>query len=124
MPSTPADREVCAATEVLRRVGEKWSVLLLALLDERAYGFNELDRAVDGLSRRILTRTLRTLAADGLVAREEKLDRVEYALTGLGRSFLPLVIAIGEWAEAHAPEIAEARARTRVDGRTLGGYAV
>lgn len=115
LPVTPADRQACAATEVLRRVGEKWSVLVLALLGERPYGFNELDRAVHGLSRRILTRTLRTLERDGLVSRRQTPRRVEYALTDLGRSLLPLVIAIGEWAVEHAPLIEQARAR--MDGR-------
>lgn len=111
LPVTPADRAACEATGVLRRVGEKWSVLLLALLADGPYGFNELDRAIDGLSRRILTRTLRTLASDGLVSRRETPQRVEYALTGLGRSLLPLIIAIGEWAVEHAPEIDDARRR-------------
>ncbi|BCJ57528.1 winged helix-turn-helix transcriptional regulator [Micromonospora endophytica] len=111
LPVTPADRERCDATEVLRRVGEKWSVLLLALLHERPYGFNELDRTVQGLSRRILVRTLRALEADGLVSRHQTPHRVEYALTDLGRSLVPLVVAIGEWAIAHAPEIDESRRR-------------
>ncbi|SNT19024.1 DNA-binding transcriptional regulator, HxlR family [Asanoa hainanensis] len=109
LPVTETDRAACAATDVLRRVGEKWSVLVLALLREHPYGFNELDRAIHGLSRRILTRTLRTLVSDGLVSRQETAARVEYALTDLGRSLLPLVIAIGEWAVEHAPEINAAR---------------
>ncbi|GAA1839380.1 winged helix-turn-helix transcriptional regulator [Asanoa iriomotensis] len=113
LPVTPADRAACAATDVLRRVGEKWSVLVLALLSDRPRGFNELDRAVEGLSRRILTRTLRTLETDGLVSRRETAQRVEYALTDLGRSLLPLVIAIGEWAVQHAPELNAARTPSR-----------
>lgn len=113
IPVTPADRDACVATGVLRRVGEKWSVLVLALLGAGPYGFNELDRAIHGLSRRILTRTLRTLENDGLVSRRETPQRVEYALTDLGRSLLPLVIAIGEWAVEHASQIDDARARMR-----------
>ncbi|GIF45617.1 HxlR family transcriptional regulator [Asanoa ferruginea] len=109
LPVTLADRASCAATDILRRVGEKWSVLILALLADRAYGFNELDRTVHGLSRRILTRTLRALESDGLVSRRETPERVEYALTDLGRSLLPLIIAIGEWAVEHASEISAAR---------------
>ncbi len=116
LPVTPTDRADCPATDVLRRVGEKWSVLVLALLHERPYGFNELDRAIHGLSRRILTRTLRTLASDGLVSRRETTHRVEYALTDLGRSLLPLVIALGEWAVEHAPQINAARAIFAGDG--------
>ncbi len=111
LPVTPADREACTATDILRRVGEKWSVLILAVLREGPYGFNELDRIIHGLSRRILTRTLRTLESDGLVSRRQTPERVEYALTDLGRSLLPLIIAVGEWAVEHAAEIGEARAR-------------
>ncbi|ROT27958.1 helix-turn-helix domain-containing protein [Micromonospora sp. HM5-17] len=117
LPITPADRSACEATEVLRRVGEKWSVLVLAVLREGPYGFNELDRAIQGLSRRILTRTLRTLEGDGLVSRRVTPERVEYALTDLGRSLLPLIIAIGEWAIEHAPEIRQARARMSAQRR-------
>ncbi|RKR86822.1 HxlR family transcriptional regulator [Micromonospora pisi] len=113
LPVTLADRAACTATDILRRVGEKWSVLILAVLDERPYGFNELDRTIHGLSRRILTRTLRTLESDGLISREQTPERVEYALTDLGRSLLPLVIAVGEWAVEHASDIEQARARMR-----------
>ncbi|MEU1400278.1 helix-turn-helix domain-containing protein [Micromonospora zamorensis] len=111
LPVTLADHAACPATDVLRRVGEKWSVLVLAVLRERPHGFNELDRTIHGLSRRILTRTLRTLESDGLISRQQTPERVEYALTDLGRSLLPLVIAVGEWAVAHAPDIERARAR-------------
>lgn len=111
LPVTLADRAACTATDILRRVGEKWSVLVLAVLRDGPNGFNELDRTIHGLSRRILTRTLRTLEADGLISRRQTPERVEYALTELGRSFIPLVIAVGEWAVAHAAEIGEARAR-------------
>ncbi|MBF9130757.1 helix-turn-helix transcriptional regulator [Plantactinospora sp. S1510] len=114
VPVTCADRAACSASDVLHRVGDKWSVLVLSLLSQRGYGFNELDRAVHGLSRRMLTRTLRGLVRDGLVSRTpgpEVAARVEYALTGLGRSLLPLVVALGEWAVANQPVIGEARAR-------------
>ncbi|MEU1247427.1 winged helix-turn-helix transcriptional regulator [Micromonospora arida] len=114
LPVTLAHRAACPATDVLRRVGEKWSVLVLAVLRERPRGFNELDRTIHGLSRRILTRTLRTLESDGLISRHQTPQRVEYALTDLSRSLLPLVIAVGEWAVAHAPDIE--RARTRMPG--------
>ncbi|WP_344253569.1 helix-turn-helix domain-containing protein [Actinoplanes campanulatus] len=100
------------ATDILRRVGEKWSVLLLAVLQHGPRGFNQLDRTVEGLSRRILTRTLRALEADGLISRRQAGDRVEYALTDLGRSLLPLILAIGEWAVEHAPQIEAARQRS------------
>ncbi|WP_328459682.1 helix-turn-helix transcriptional regulator [Actinoplanes sp. NBC_00393] len=113
LPATPADRATCAATDILTRVGEKWSVLILAVLSDGPRGFNELDRSVLGLSRRILTRTLRILESDGLVSRRVTAQRVEYALTDLGSSLLPLIIAIGEWAVRNAGEIEAARARHR-----------
>ncbi|BBH63377.1 hypothetical protein ACTI_00620 [Actinoplanes sp. OR16] len=112
-PVTSADRAACDVSEVLSRVGEKWSVLILALLDDRPYGFNELDRAVEDLSRRILTRTVRTLEADGLISRRQTDQRVEYRITDLGRSLLPLVMALGMWAAEHSAEIEQARARFR-----------
>lgn len=101
LPVTITDRESCRATDILRRVGEKWSVLILVVLGDGPRGFNELDRTVEGLSRRILTRTLRGLESDGLISRTPDGDRVEYALTEAGQSLLPLVIAIGEWAIEH-----------------------
>ncbi|WP_051798039.1 winged helix-turn-helix transcriptional regulator [Catenuloplanes japonicus] len=103
-------RDECAAADVLRRTGDRWSLLVLALLARRPYGYNELDRAVEGLSRRILTRTLQGLVRDGLVSRSVDGQQTRYALTALGSALLPLVVAVGEWAEAHRTEIAGARA--------------
>jgi DNA-binding HxlR family transcriptional regulator len=114
VPVTPADRADCSAKDVLQRVGDKWSVLVLSLLSRHGHGFNELDRSVPGLSRRMLTRTLHGLVRDGLVSRTAQpgvAARVEYALTDLGRSLLPLVVALGEWAVANQPVIRAARAR-------------
>ncbi len=114
VPVAPQDRSACAATDVLRRTGDRWSVLLMAVLAERPYGFNELDRNVPGLSRRILTRTLRGLARDGLITRTRQAGpaaRVDYALSDLGRSLLPLIVALGQWAEGHENRIREARER-------------
>lgn len=114
VPVTPADRAACGVGDVLARVGDKWSLLVLVLLAERPYGFNELDRAVHELSRRILTRTLRQLERDGLVSREVRPGRaagVEYAATGLGRSLLDLVVPLGQWALEHGDAIEAARSR-------------
>jgi DNA-binding HxlR family transcriptional regulator len=103
MPVTTAERETCAATDILRMVGEKWSVLVLVILrDGGPSGFNQLDRTIEGLSRRILTRTLRNLETHGLISRRETPGRIEYAVTDAGRSLLPLIIAVGEWAIEHA----------------------
>jgi DNA-binding HxlR family transcriptional regulator len=114
LPVTTASRETCTATDVLRLVGEKWTVLILVVLrDAGPSGFNRLDRTVEGLSRRILTRTLRGLEEDGLISRRATASHVEYALTDLGGSLLPLILAVGEWAVEHAPEIDAARAAYR-----------
>ncbi|QQQ74813.1 helix-turn-helix transcriptional regulator [Saccharothrix sp. 6-C] len=112
VPVTTADRAACPVSDLLSRVGDKWSLLVLALLAERSYGFNELDRAVHGLSRRILTRTLRALERDGLVSREERPGKaagVTYAATALGRSMLDLVVPLGQWVLRHEDEIEAAR---------------
>ncbi|WP_420114893.1 winged helix-turn-helix transcriptional regulator [Pseudactinotalea sp.] len=117
VPVTAEGRAECGVSDVLARVGERWSLLILSLVADRAYGFNELDRAVEGLSRRILTRTLRMLERDGLVQRtivgavhHGAAERVEYAATPLGRSLLPLVVAVGQWARDHEADIQRARA--------------
>lgn len=114
VPVTVSDHEVCPATSVLRRVGDKWSVVILSVLARGAHGFNELDRSVEGLSRRMLTRTLRALEEDGLISRTihpSVPPRVGYALTDLGRSFLEPVLALGMWAVEHQSDLAAARAR-------------
>ncbi|WP_131741811.1 winged helix-turn-helix transcriptional regulator [Actinomadura roseirufa] len=114
VPVTLAEYQSCPATVLLRRAGGKWPGLILALLRDRPYGFNELDRAVEGLSRRVLTRTLRTLERDGLVGRtvgEGRSPRVEYALTELGRSLQAQLTALALWAVEHDGEIREAQER-------------
>lgn len=117
VPVTTEQRAECHVSDVMARVGERWSVLVLSLVADRTYGFNELDRAIEGLSRRILTRTLRTLERDGLVQRSVlgvshhgAVERVEYTATPLGRSLLPLVIALGEWALEHETDLRAAQA--------------
>src|SRR5690606_25818341 len=66
-PVPAHEHESCAVTDVLRRVGDKWSVLVMVLLGRRAHRFNELHRGIEAISQRMLTRTLRTLEEDGLV---------------------------------------------------------
>lgn len=106
--------QACPATAVLRRVGDKWAPVLLSLLASRSYGFNELDRSIEGLSRRMLTRTLRSLERDGLVSRTVHPSvppRVEYALTDLGQSLRVRLKALGEWAVSHEADLRAARVR-------------
>jgi DNA-binding HxlR family transcriptional regulator len=108
-----------AISDVLSRVGDKWSVLVVTRLGAGAMRFNELRRAIGGISQRMLTLTLRGLERDGLVTRTvfpTIPPRVDYALTPLGRDLLQPVSALGEWATRNQAKIA--RARERFDGVT------
>jgi len=99
-------------SQVLARIGEKWSVLIIIMLAERARRFSELKRAIGGVSQRMLTLSLRGLERDGLVKRTVfpvVPPRVEYELTPLGKSLHEPVSALGEWAQAHLAQIDAAR---------------
>jgi DNA-binding HxlR family transcriptional regulator len=103
-----------AVREVLNRVGDKWSVLVVSLLRDGPRRFSELRRTIEGISQRMLTLTLRGLERDGLVRRTVYPTippRVEYALTPMGRTLLQPILALGAWAGAHRVEIQEARER-------------
>lgn len=103
-----------AVHEVLNRVGDKWSVLVIMQLGEGPRRFNEIKRMVAGISQRMLTLTLRGLERDGLVTRAVTPSippRVDYALTDLGRDLLTPVAALGEWALRHQTCIQAARTR-------------
>src|SRR3954451_12761338 len=79
----------CPVRDVLDRIGDKWSVLVITLLGERPMRFMELKRSIDFVSQRMLTRTLRALERDGLISRTVQPvvpPRVDYELTDLGRS--------------------------------------
>src|ERR1700749_509694 len=108
----PAD---CRAVgEVLTRIGDKWSVLVVTRLGDGPLRFNELRRAIGGISQRMLTLTLRGLERDGLITRTVTPSippRVDYALTALGRDLLNPVSALGSWAIRNQPKIAQARIR-------------
>ena len=106
--------EDCPAREILDRVGDKWSVLVIVLLGQRTHRFNELHRAVEGISQRMLTLTVRALQRDGLVSRTVYATvpaRVDYELTELGRTLLVPLGALYDWANTHRDDIQAARAR-------------
>ena len=106
----PADCR--AISDVLARVGDKWSVLVVTRLGSGSMRFNELRRSIGGISQRMLTLTLRGLERDGLVTRTvfpTIPPRVDYALTPLGRDLLDPVSALGEWATRNQAKIARAR---------------
>jgi len=106
----PADCRVIS--DVLSRIGDKWSVLVVSRLGDGPLGFNELRRSIGGISQRMLTLTLRGLERDGLITRTAFPTippRVDYALTALGRDLLNPVSALGAWAIRNQPKIARAR---------------
>ena len=101
-------------TDILSRVGDKWSVMIVMLLGPGPRRFSEIKRAINGISQRMLTLTLRGLERDGLVTRTVTPTvppRVDYELTPLGQSLRRPVDALGEWAFANRDEIEAARAR-------------
>ena len=101
-------------TDILSRVGDKWSVMIVMLLGPGPKRFNEIRRAINGISQRMLTLTLRGLERDGLVTRTvfpTIPPRVDYELTELGQSLRCPIDALGEWAFANRDEIDAARAR-------------
>ncbi|HEX4459125.1 MAG TPA: helix-turn-helix domain-containing protein [Polyangia bacterium] len=106
--------EECRATrEVLNRVGDKWSVLVIVNLGEGAQRFSALKRNIDGISQRMLTLTVRSLERDGLISRTVTATaipaRVDYALTRLGRTLLDPVRALALWAQRHSPDVQRSR---------------
>ncbi|WSJ01810.1 helix-turn-helix transcriptional regulator [Nocardia sp. NBC_01329] len=105
-------RADCEVRQILDRIADKWSLLVIALLDQRSLRFTELKRTIDGVSQRMLTRTLRHLERDGLVERTVHPTvppRVDYALTPLGASLHSTIKALVTWTEHHQNEIATAR---------------
>ena len=105
-------REDCEVRQILDRVADKWSLLVIALLDRRSLRFTELRREVDGISQRMLTRTLRHLERDGLVSRTVHPTvppRVDYELTPLGATLHETIRSLVAWTESHQSEIAAAR---------------
>lgn len=113
LPSNLHVPEDCrAVSEVLDRVGDKWSVLVVATLGDGPMRFNELRRAIASVSQRMLTLTLRGLERDGLVTRTmfpTIPPRVDYELTELGCSLLKPVNALGTWARQNREKIQQAR---------------
>ena len=113
-----------AISDVLARIGDKWSVLVVTRLGEKPLRFNELRRSIGGISQRMLTLTLRGLERDGLVTRTvfpTVPPRVDYTLTPLGRDLLAPVSALGAWAIRNQGKIAHAR--EKFDGAAAGSNA-
>lgn len=104
--------EACPTRQVVNRIGDRWSLLVLYALEGGTLRFAELRRAVEGVTQKMLTQTLRLLERDGLVRREVYASvppQVEYSLTPLGRSLSGRIAGIREWAYANMPDIEAAR---------------
>ena len=123
LPRNLHEPEDCrAVSEVLSRVGDKWTVLVVSTLGDGPKRFNELRKALGSISQRMLTLTVRALERDGLVTRTAVATippRVTYELTKLGRSLLEPVSGLGLWARKNRGAIADARQRFDADGKRL-----
>ncbi|MEU0569142.1 helix-turn-helix domain-containing protein [Nonomuraea sp. NPDC005983] len=108
------DHPTCQLRDILDRVGDKWSVLVMDLLGSGPKRYSELQRAIDGISQRMLTLTLRSLERDGLVERTvtpTSPPRVDYALTPVGQTLSAQVSGLITWAEQHREYVAASRLR-------------
>ncbi|MBB6521030.1 winged helix-turn-helix transcriptional regulator [Pseudoteredinibacter isoporae] len=94
---------ICPSREVLALIGEKWVSLIVGALDQRVLRFGELKRLCEGISQKMLTQSLRKMERDGLIVREvfddELVLRVEYSLSPLGQTLIPVVSMAKMWAE-------------------------
>lgn len=102
----------CPTREVLATIGEKWTTLTIAALADGPQRHGELMRTVAGASQKMLTQTLRTLERDGLVTRTVTPSvpvRVDYELTPLGSTLVPLISALKTWSETNIEQILTAR---------------
>jgi len=103
----------CEVRNILDRIADKWSLLVICVLADGTHRFSELRREIDGISQRMLTLTLRQLEREGLVSRTVfpvVPPRVDYALTSLGSTLLDTIQALVAWAGEHGHEIVQARA--------------
>lgn len=104
----------CPTREVFGRLGERWTALIVLALLNGPLRFNALRRAVDGVTQKMLTQTLRAMERDGLVSRRVTPTvpvSVEYALTPLGRDLAGLIVELRNWSYEHMADITQARAR-------------
>ena len=112
-----------AVSEVLGRVGDKWTILVIVVLRDRPRRFNDLQRQVHGISQQMLTRTLRALEKDGLVSRTVHLSKppqVEYSLTAFGFSLSEAVRPVADWAMQHVSIMHDSRSRFNDNKAALG----
>lgn len=116
----------CPTRQVLDRIGDRWTVLVIGALGGGPRRFSEIARRVEGVSQKMLTQTLRSLERDGLVTRTvfaEVPPRVEYELTDLGRTLCEPLAALEEWATTHMAGVLEARREHAAAAEASSGSA-
>lgn len=114
----------CPTRRVLDRIGDKWAVLILILLEQETLRFNELRRRIDSISQKMLSQTLKSLERDGLVSRcviPTAPVTVEYSITPLGMTLHEAVDTLRVWAERHIGEVETAQARYDGSARDVRG---
>lgn len=111
----PSIVATCPIRNVVARFGDKWSLLVLLVINEAGIvRFNELGRMIPDISTRVLSTTLKTLEADGLIGRKvyaQVPPKVEYTLTDTGRSLIPLLVQLMEWAQRNMKNVMTNRRR-------------
>jgi len=116
----------CPTRQLLDRIGDKWSVLILLLLGDEDMRFNGLKRRIGGISQKMLSQTLRSLERDGLVTRVVVATMpvtVTYGITPLGRDLLAALRLMIDWAETRIEDVAAAQGRyDRANGSANGGH--
>ena len=93
---------ICPVATTVQLIGSKWKLLILRNLLNRPWRFNELQKSLDGISQKVLTDSLRSMEADGIITRTvyaEVPPRVEYALSELGETMRPIINAMAAWGE-------------------------
>jgi DNA-binding HxlR family transcriptional regulator len=104
----------CPTRQILDRIGDKWAVLILLLLRDEPLRFNQLRRAIDGISQKMLSQVLKSLERDGLVKRRAIATvpvTVEYSITPLGLTLAAVVDHVRDWAEQHLKDVLAAQRR-------------
>jgi DNA-binding HxlR family transcriptional regulator len=111
----------CPIQRTMAMIADKWKVIVLFHLGQRTMRFGELQRALEGITPKVLTRQLRDLEGDGLVSRRVHAEippRVEYSLTDLGRDLLPILDQLHDWATRNSVALLSAREERRKSERT------
>jgi len=113
----------CPTRKALDLIADKWTTLVIYLLADGTARYSELHRAIDGISQKMLTQTLRDLERNGLVHRKvypEVPPRTDYSLTPLGQTLIQPLSALCGWAERHMPELEKARQKYDLKGKAVG----